>query len=499
MAVTTGGDVGWSIIRRIVARFEEAWRLGERPLIDDYLAEVGADRNEVVVELVHAELEFRLKAGEPVRVEGYQERYPEELASDQGSLVELIVTEWSIRCRIGPDPVDAEYQTRFPSLFDAVVERRELRSVKPTGASSLTNLRSPMAQPAEPEIELPSMFGRFELRERVGAGSFGLVFRAWDTVMKRHVAVKVPRQGALTSNEDVQTFLREARIASLLVHAHIVPLHETSTIDGMPYIVSQYIEGETLADALRDGPLPFATSAELMATVADALYYAHEHPKQVIHRDLKPSNILLDAWGRPHLTDFGLAQREGGENSAIVTTDMVAIGTPAYMSPEQVRGEKLGPPSDVFSAGIILYQLLTGELPFRGFGRMLEAQIQEDDPLPPTRFNDAIPIELEVICLKALCKEPAKRYSTAQEFGDDLRRYLNGEWLEPLRRPSRLREFGKLIMAHPLRSVIQAYLLLAGLVGIPILSLALWNARSRPPEAKGKPVESPPRSPLIQR
>ena len=211
-----------------------------------------------MVELVHSDLEFRLKAGEPARVEEYQVSYPEELAGDRESLVDLIVTEWSIRCRTGPDPDDLEYQTRFPRLFQAFVERREHRSITPQEHMPLDKLRTVMTPSAEPQIPLPSMFGRFELREQAGKGTFGLVYRAWDTVMKRSVAVKIPRHGAFASNEDTQTFLREARIASSLSHVNIVPLYETSADEGTAYIVSQYIEGRTLKDALKVGPLPFA-------------------------------------------------------------------------------------------------------------------------------------------------------------------------------------------------------------------------------------------------
>ena len=490
MAATTSEDGGWSTIRRTVARFEEAWRRGERPRIDDYLDGAATHRGQAVVELVHAELEFRLKAGEAARVEAYQDRYPEELARDRDSLVELIVTEWSIRRRIGPEPEDGDYQTRFPRLFAAFLERRERRSVEPRSGSPLDKLRAVMSQPPDPGIALPSMFGRFELRELLGKGSFGLVYRGWDTVMKRDVAVKIPREGALISTEDTQTFLREARIASMLSHPSIVPLYETSTIDGTAYIVSKYIEGRTLADAIVNGPLPFATSAELMTTVAEALHYAHEHPNRVIHRDLKPSNILLDSRDMPHLTDFGLAQREGGESSAILAADKATIGTPAYMSPEQVCGERLCPKSDVFSAGIVLYELLTGELPFRGFGRMLEAQIQEDDPLPPTRLNDAVPPDLESICLKALAKDPSDRYSTAQEFADDLRHYLQGEPIGATRPKSPSRRLWKRIRSQPVQSLFLLYLLLAGIVGIPMLCVALWNARSVADRPGRAPVAS---------
>jgi serine/threonine protein kinase len=201
--------------------------------------------------------------------------------------------------------------------------------------------------------------GRFELLEQVGVGSFGYVFRARDTELGRLVAIKIPRAGHLASMEDAARFLREARSAAQLKHPGIVTIHETGQAeDGTFYLVEEFVQGTTLSARLKQGPVPFRDAAELIAAVCDALECAHSHG--VIHRDIKPANILLDADGRPHLMDFGLAKREAEET--VMTQDGQVLGTPAYMSPEQARGEshRVDVRTDIYSAGVVLYELLTG-------------------------------------------------------------------------------------------------------------------------------------------
>jgi serine/threonine protein kinase len=277
--------------------------------------------------------------------------------------------------------------------------------------------------------------GRFEILEELGQGSFGHVFRARDPDLGRTVAIKVLRAGRLASREEIDRFLREARSAARLQHAGLVALYETGqTEDGVFFLVEEFIQGETLAARLRAGRIGPRQAAELVAAVADALDYAHRHG--VIHRDVKPSNIQLDADGRPHLMDFGLAKHETDETP--MTLDGQVIGTPAYVSPEQARGEsrQVDGRADVYSLGVVLYELLTGERPFRGNRQMLLLQVLHDEPRPPRQLNDKAPRDLETICLKALAKAPGRRYATAQELAVDLRRYLRGE-------PIRARPIGR--------------------------------------------------------
>ena len=272
--------------------------------------------------------------------------------------------------------------------------------------------------------------GRYELREELGRGGMGVVFRAYDLELRREVALKTLLLGDKQNPELVERLLREARTAATLAHPGIVPIHDAGVIDGVPYFAMAYLRGRTLDRAVREPPLPsIRERVRWIARVADAV--AHAHERSVIHRDLKPSNILLDDEGGVHVMDFGLARRldEGGKLT--VTGQM--IGTPQYMPPEQIEGERalIGPPCDVYALGAVLYELLAGRPPFPGdtiaeiVGKALSR-----DPAPIRGFDPKVHPDLETVCAKALDKDPRRRYPNGRAIAQDLERWLNGEPIE---------------------------------------------------------------------
>ena len=268
----------------------------------------------------------------------------------------------------------------------------------------------------------PQRIGRYRIERVLGKGGFGLVYLAHDEQLDRLVAIKVPHAKLISKPEDAEAYLAEARTVANLDHPSIVPVHDVGSTEDCPcYVVSKYIEGTDLSAKLKESRPKYRDAAELVATVAEALHYAHK--RGLVHRDVKPGNILIGMDGRPYVVDFGLALRE--EN---VGKGPKYAGTPAYMSPEQARGEghRVDGRSDVFSLGVVFYELLAGRQPFRGETQAeLFEQVTSYEAKPLRQYDDSIPKELERICQKAMAKRASERYTTAKDFAEDVRHFLH--------------------------------------------------------------------------
>jgi len=408
-------------------RFEAAWISDQQATIEKYLQELAKPaRPAALLELIKVEVEIRRERGESPVADEYHRRFPAAIdpISDIFSLVEQQAIETIIPTPAGQETL---LRVRCPQCHSPIelatdVELSGVDCPHCNNSFSLTGGDNPKAARSLQRV------AHFELIERLGMGAFGSVWKARDTQLDRIVAIKIPLRGNLDDRES-EMFLREARTAAQLKHPNIVSVHEVGRDamreGGMVFIVSDLVEGEALNRWIVSQQLTSREAAELCATVAEALHYAHQHG--VIHRDLKPQNILIDKDGEPHITDFGLAKRDVGEIT--MTMEGQIVGTPAYMSPEQARGAShdADARSDVYSLGVVLFQLLTSELPFRGSARMLLKQVLEDDPPSLHRLNSSVPKDLETICLKCMEKQPNRRYETADAVAADFGRFLKGE------------------------------------------------------------------------
>jgi hypothetical protein len=328
-----------------------------------------------------------------------------------GADAEFVIPDW-------PDPT----VTRAPGS-EASRALGETISPEETFETETFGVTRPLSSPLEGDrLAVPTTIGHYELIKMVGKGGMGSVYQARDTRLDRNVALKVSHARAPHDHPAMDRFFREARILASLQHASIVPILDVGQVGDRTYTASPFVEGRSLSERLSiEDRIPAREAASLMADVADAVHHAHD--RGILHRDIKPANILLRDDGRPMLLDFGLARAEDVEAS--ITGEGHVFGTASYMAPEQAMGARVGPAADIYSLGATLYALLTGQPPHRA-ATVFETleQVRYQEVVPPSRLNPAIDRDLEVICLKAMEKDAARRYATARELADDLRRYV---------------------------------------------------------------------------
>jgi serine/threonine protein kinase/tetratricopeptide (TPR) repeat protein len=476
-------------------RFEDAWRDGQSPQIDDFLPAIDDDHTGVLVELVCTDLEYRLKAGHPARVEEYRDRFP-QLASDPAALLDMIEVEFGTRRHAEPALSPSEYVQRFPHLRDRLSGRLAIAPTLKTG------------MPASRTTRVPTIPG-YEILDELGRGGMGIVYQARQVGLNRLVALKMILD-TRTDEAALARFRAEAAAVAALQHPNIVQVYEVGEAGGRPYFSLEFVPGGSLTAALAGTPQPARAVAAMVEPLARAVQYAHE--KGIVHRDLKPANILLSfahsslavaktqtslseqqtidkaPWnvdhGPPKISDFGLAKWVEGKSGLTHTGDVV--GTPSYMAPEQAAGRtnEVGPLADVYALGAILYECLTGRPPFKGATAVETLhQVVTVEPVPPTRLQPSVPADIETICLKCLAKEPQRRYASAEALADDLGRFYRGEPIvaRPVGTVERLWRWAK---RNPRIAGLTAALLLVLTSGLATVTGLWWLADARRAQAE---------------
>jgi tetratricopeptide (TPR) repeat protein len=428
--------------------FEEAWRNGSAPDLGAYLVpssestdDESSDRRvRQLLEMVPLDLEYRWRGPArgcrgPIpprpRLEHYLERFP-ELGSRSGAAVELVGVEYYVRSIWGDRPEPSEYLGRFPGIETSL--REELRRVAdeiaregPRDESDLPSCEQAVLKhaPNAPHDKSWPVIEGLECLGEIGRGGMGVVYKARDLSLGRIVAIKTIAHDQRAAPEQRTRFQAEARAVAKLRHPNIVAIHQIGEHERQPYLSLEFADGGDLDRHLAEKPMVPREAAALVETLARAMHVVHE--AGIVHRDLKPRNVLMTSDGVPKITDFGLAKLLDANSER--TKSGQVMGTPSYMSPEQAdgRSSQVGPPADIYALGAILYKALTSRPPFVG-GSELEImrQVASIEPDPPRESRPDVPKDLETICLKCLQKETPKRYKSALDLADELRRFLDG-------------------------------------------------------------------------
>jgi len=415
----------------------------------------------------------------------------DEITSRQGESPEVPSNEQTL------DPnktlAGQEQPTTTPARSIAADENiHDARTIAAAADPNATLAPDPNATIAgtasSPSSRIPvKTIGEYEILDTIARGGMGVVYKARQRKLNRIVALKMILAGQFADQADIDRFYVEAEASANLRHPNIVGIHEVGEAEGQHYFSMDYIEGQSLADLVREHALVPRRAAEYVKTIAEAMHYAHE--QGILHRDLKPSNVLLDRNNDPLVTDFGLAKRTEGQSQ--LTMSGTIVGTPAYMPPEQASGKLylISVRSDVYSLGAILYELLTGRPPFVAANPFETIkQVLENEPVSPRLLNQNVPVDLDTICLKCLQKEPARRYETAQALCDELTRYLAGEPI--LARPVGIVERSwRLCKRNPrvaISSGLAGFLLLFAAIVFPILYVRAEIAKGETQQALTK-------------